>query len=141
LKYITLACITEYIAARLVTIQILHFTGDKLKIPAVKMFVSPLRYVSLHECIDNKRFSDELSKPCGFHGGLHKKCFMRCLATLTGKELPTFRMRVVPLIAGRVILLSPEDRKNNALRKTDKRFTSQKVRQPRRLEISFLLRF
>jgi hypothetical protein len=39
LKYITLACITEYIAARLVTIQILHFTGDKVKIPAVKKYL------------------------------------------------------------------------------------------------------
>jgi hypothetical protein len=31
LKYIILACITEYIVARLVTMQILHCTGDKVQ--------------------------------------------------------------------------------------------------------------
>ena len=48
--------------ARLVKIQILHFTGDKVKTPAVKPVVSPLRYVSLYDCIDNNRISAELSK-------------------------------------------------------------------------------
>jgi len=67
LKYITLAYFTEYIAARLVTVQILHFTGDKVKTPAVKMFVSPIRCISLYDCIDNKNFGDEFSKTGGFH--------------------------------------------------------------------------
>jgi len=72
LKYITLARITEYIVARLVTIQLLHFTGDKVKKPAVKPFVPPLRYVSLCECTDNNRFRAELSKTCVFYRGVHK---------------------------------------------------------------------
>lgn len=45
LKYITLARITQYIVARLVTIQILHFTEDKVKTPAVILFVSPCLYI------------------------------------------------------------------------------------------------
>jgi hypothetical protein len=56
-----------------VTIQILHFAGDKVKAPAVRLFVSPLRYASLYDCIDNKTFSADLSKNGGFHGSVHKK--------------------------------------------------------------------
>jgi hypothetical protein len=56
-----------------VTTQILHFAGDKVQTSAVKLFVSPLRYVCLHDWIDNKRLRAELSKTGGFHGGVHKK--------------------------------------------------------------------
>ena len=73
LQYITLTRITEYIVARLVTIQILHFTRDKVQTPAVELFVSPLRFVCLCDCIDNKGLRVELNKTGGFHGGVHKK--------------------------------------------------------------------
>jgi len=50
LKYIVLARITEYTVVRLVTIEVLHFTGDKVKAPAVRLFVSSLR--CLYKCLN-----------------------------------------------------------------------------------------
>jgi len=67
-EYITLTRITEYIVARVVTIQIFHFTGDKVKTPAFKMSVSPLRYVSLY---DSLKYSLKCT-PCTGNETLYK---------------------------------------------------------------------
>jgi hypothetical protein len=89
----------------------------------------------VYDYVDNARFSVELSETDRSHECVHtNKSFMRCLATLTGEDLPKFRRKVGPISLGRIISVIPEERESNFLRNNDNCFTSQQVLQPTRLE-------